>query len=63
MEVKGAELYSHWFVLVWTTHSACDFILCGGVCQDELTLPRKVTKTKKIIIIAVNLESTFRNIF
>lgn len=58
---KGADSYLHWLVLVWTTHLACDFMLGGGVCQDELTLLQKVTKTK--IIITVNLENTFRNIF
>lgn len=60
---KGADLYLHWLVLVWTTHLACDFMLGGGVCQNELTLLQKVTKTKIIIIITVNLENTFRNIF
>lgn len=44
MEVGVAGLYLHW---VWTTHLARDFRLGGGVCQEEWTLPQKVTKTEK----------------
>lgn len=54
MVVKGAKLCLH----VWTTHLACDFILGGGVCHDELTLLQKVTKTKKN-----NNNSQFRKYF